>query len=698
MADMVEPAQGAAGGGDKGGASRVEMLQLLTDAVPALLAYFDTPSMCCRFANRAYAEQHGFAGDNILGKHVRDTVGPEVWAEIQPYVQRASQGERVTYQRERTRSNGLVVTLEVTLVPHFDATGVQCGAFVLMNDISHHARAEQALRESEERMRKFAEVTQEGIVFHQDSGITDVNAALLRMVGYTLDEVKGRRSAEFIAEAWRQHVAEQLRMGNEQPYEAALLHRSGREIPVEMVGKTLVVKGEIQRIAVVRDITARKEAQQRIEHMALHDALTGLPNRSFLNQWLEHSLATAQRHQSVLAVLFIDLDNFKTVNDSLGHHAGDQLLCEVASRLVGCVRKADVVARLGGDEFLIVLPDIGTRDSAVQVASKMLDTVKKVIHLEGHKVSVSPSIGIAMFPDDGSTVDELSRHADAAMYHAKDSGRGNYQFYTASMSQRAFRALHLEHQLREAIANKEFVLHYQPQWRLSDDKLVGVEALVRWQHPELGLLGPEDFVSFAEERGLIQAIGQWVLMEACCQIKKWHDAGWLCVPVAVNLSAIEFKQRDLVGVVTRALTTSGLAPAFLELEMTESVLMDSSSLVLDNLHVLKRLGVGLTIDDFGTGYSSLAYLKRYPIDKLKIDRSFVREMHSDNDDQAIASAVIQMARSLKLRTVAEGVEIESQADLLRGMGCDDFQGFLNAPPVDALGAQAWLGGRGLATA
>lgn len=666
------------------------MLRLIADSVPALIAYFELDGHRCQFANRRYAEYNGWTPETIIGKTVREAIGEAAWIAIQPYIDEVVQGRTAKYVREQKLPSGELRVIEVNLLPHFDDAGPQIGTFVLINDITHHSQAEREIRDSEERMRKLAEATDEGIVFHKETLITDVNEALQRMSGYALEEMVGHKTLEFVPEAWKQTVIDYIQAGREDPYEAAIIHKDGREIPVEMVGKTMPFKGETYRLAVVRDITARKETQKRIEFMAHHDTLTQLPNREYMKERLEKILALARRRKGSTAILFIDLDNFKTVNDSLGHHAGDQLLCEIAKRISSTVRDADIVSRLGGDEFLVVLSDIASRGDAAIVAAKLLEIVNTSVLIEGHKLSVSPSIGISVFPGDGDTADELIRHADAAMYHAKDSGRSNYQFFVPAMSTRAFESLNKESLLRDAIAHRQFVLHYQPQLRLSDGAVVGVEALVRWQHPEKGLVGPDEFIAFAEARGLIAAIGRWVLQEACRQMKAWHDEGWAQVPIAVNLSAVEFKQGDLVHEISGVLASTGLAAQYLEIELTESVLMDHAGRAMETLNALKALGVGLTVDDFGTGYSSLAYLKRYPIDKLKIDRSFVRDIPGDSDDVAIATAIIQMARSLQLATVAEGVETNEQLEVLRSLGCDQFQGYLVSRPVTAQQARSWL--------
>ncbi|OJU05508.1 MAG: GGDEF domain-containing protein, partial [Acidovorax sp. 65-7] len=612
------------------------------------------------------------------------------WQAILPHVDRCSHGERVKYTREQTLPNGEVRMIEVNLIPHFDGAGQQLGSFVLITDITERWRAEREVRQSEERMRKFTEATDEAIVFHRDGLITDGNEALTRLTGYSLQEVTGLSIFNFISPEWRATALEYARSGREDPYEVTICHKDGHAIPVEVVGKTMPLHHADYRIVVVRDITARKQAQEREAFIALHDTLTQLPNRHFLMEQLSQVLSLARRRHGRVAVLFMNLDHFKTVNDSLGHHAGDQLLRNVAERLRNGVRDADVVARLGGDEFVVVLTDIQTPDDAAMVADKLLDSMHGVFTVDHLPLTISPSIGISLFPDHGASADVLLRCADAAMQHAKESGRGNRQFYAASMDASALDVLHQERLLRDAIARNDFELHYQPQIRLADGTLQGLEALVRWRHPERGLVGPDEFITFSESRGLITPIGRWVMREACRQLKDWQDEGLAPVPVAVNLSALEFRQRDVAAEIAAVLLETGLAPQYLEIELTESVLMHQTGQVLDTLNAIKALGVGISIDDFGTGYSSLAYLKRYPIDKLKIDRSFVADTPENTDDVAIVTAIIQMGRSLQLQTVAEGVETQAQIDLLAGLGCDLIQGFAVAMPMGEESTRRWL--------
>ncbi len=680
------PAPGPSGSSDA-------LLRLIADSVPALMAYYDLPGLRCQFANQGYAAYNGHSTESILGLTVQEAIGDKAWQAIQPHVDRCSHGERVKYTREQTLPNGEVRMIEVNLIPHFDGAGQQLGSFVLITDITERWRAEREVRQSEERMRKFTEATDEAIVFHRDGLITDGNEALTRLTGYSLQEVTGLSIFNFISPEWRATALEYTRSGREDPYEVTICHKDGHAIPVEVVGKTMPLHHADYRIVVVRDITARKQAQEREAFIALHDTLTQLPNRHFLMEQLSQVLSLARRRHGRVAVLFMNLDHFKTVNDSLGHHAGDQLLRNVAERLRSGVRDADVVARLGGDEFVVVLTDIQTPDDAAMVADKLLDSMHGVFTVDHLPLTISPSIGISLFPDHGASADVLLRCADAAMQHAKESGRGNRQFYAASMDASALDVLHQERLLRDAIARNDFELHYQPQIRLADGTLQGLEALVRWRHPARGLVGPDEFITFSESRGLITPIGRWVMREACRQLKAWHDEGLAPVPVAVNLSALEFRQRDVAAEIAAVLLETGLAPQYLEIELTESVLMHQTGQVLDTLNAIKALGVGISIDDFGTGYSSLAYLKRYPIDKLKIDRSFVADTPENTDDVAIVTAIIQMGRSLQLQTVAEGVETQAQIDLLAGLGCDLIQGFAVAMPMAGMATREWLAER-----
>jgi diguanylate cyclase (GGDEF)-like protein/PAS domain S-box-containing protein len=448
--------------------------------------------------------------------------------------------------------------------------------------------------------------------------------------------------------------------------------------------------GEVSGIiGVATDITERKRAEKRLVQLANYDSLTGLPNRTLFRDRLAHAVAQANRKNRLVALLFLDLDRFKMINDSLGHLAGDELLKAVSGRLLANAREEDTVARLGGDEFTVILEDITNTEDATIVARKILEVMGKPFYLDGHEVFVTTSIGIAIFPLDGQGLDGLLKNADTAMYRAKEQGRNNYQFYTADMNAKAVEHLIMESSLRHALDRDEFVLHFQPQIDLHSREITGMEVLLRWNHPELGLLYPNQFMLLAEETGLIISIGEWVLSKACAQAALWQSQGLPPMRIAVNLSALQFREDNLVATVADVLDLSELDPQYLELEITESFLMDNVDSAIAKLRALSNLGVHLAIDDFGTGYSSLSYLKKFPLNTLKIDQSFVRDISTDPDDAAIAEAIIALAKTLNLRVMAEGVETEEQINFLRTRGCDQAQGFLISHPVPAQDILPW---------
>ena len=454
-----------------------------------------------------------------------------------------------------------------------------------------------------------------------------------------------------------------------------------------------------------------RQFRERAHFLAHHDTLTGLPNRRLFREQLDRAIAHARRAGNGLAMLFIDLDNFKRVNDTLGHQAGDELLQRTAERMLEVVRgtdwvgresraplDGDSVARLGGDEFIVLLPDIAAPTDAAAVAQRVLDALSRPFPIAGHEFQVGASVGITTFPGDGASAEELVRNGDAAMYHAKSLGKGNYQFYDANMNEAARERVRLESALRRALRGDELVLHYQPQYEAASGEIVAFEALVRWQHPERGLLLPGSFIRVAEESGLVRELGQWVLDRACRQAREWRDAGLRPVRMCVNVSNVQFKDPHFDDTVERTLSESGLDPASLELELTETSVMDSEARSKELLSGLKRLGVTVAMDDFGTGYSSLAALRRLPLDVLKIDRSFVRDIETDADDDAIVAAIVSMGRTLGLRLVAEGVETRAQLERVRACGCHVVQGFLLSRPLTSQAAQALLEGQHVAPA
>ncbi len=436
-------------------------------------------------------------------------------------------------------------------------------------------------------------------------------------------------------------------------------------------------------IEVVRDITDRKRMEELVKYQAHYDFLTDLPNRKLLMDRLIYALAQAHRSGQTLAVMFLDLDRFKAINDALGHTTGDHLLKKIAAQIKTCIRESDTVARFGGDEFAILLPQITCADDASRIAGKILSMFKKPFTIDGHELHITPSIGISICPDDGEYAETLLKHADIAMYHAKDQGKNNYQFYDQAINIRTLEQMILENNLRRTLQRGELAVYYQPQVDIHTGQIVCAEALVRWQHPELGLLNPMKFIPLAEEIGLIVPIGEWVLRTACTQNKAWQDEGYLPIGITVNLSAHQLQQPDLVEMVEYIVHTTGLGPRFLELEITESTAMQNIERIIPNLDKLSEMGIRFAIDDFGIGYSSLNYLKELPVQKLKIDKSFIFGLDGDPDYKAIVGSVIAMAHSLKLEVVAEGVETDDQLEFLRSAACSGVQGFIFSRPLPA---------------
>jgi diguanylate cyclase (GGDEF)-like protein/PAS domain S-box-containing protein len=665
-------------------AGSAEQFRLLADHVPALIASYDAATRRCRYANKAYAQAFGWDEAGILGRTFAEIIGEEAAREIAPHVDRVlTQREAVAYERRRVDRDGTSRWLEVHLLPDLGVDGQPRACFVLISDISKYRLAEIAVRESEDRLAKFMQASVEGIAFHRRGLVTDVNPPLLAMTGYTAEEMIGRHVLSFIAPEHVARVQQVMSAGDETRYELSVLCRDGSALPVEFIVRTMWRHGEKLRMTIVRDMRDRHEAQARIHHLAHHDTLTGLPNRHAFMERLQRVLDDAAVRGQTMALLFIDPDHFKRINDSLGHLAGDGVLVHIGERLTEILRSTDLVARYGGDEFMVLLSSLSGREDAEQVADKLLQALEAPLEIDGHPLSVAPSIGVAMFPDHGREPVELIQHADTAMYVAKSRGRARCQFFEPAMASRALAAMQLETQLARALTQGELALLYQPKRRCGDRQLVGVEALIRWHHPDRGLLSPDDFIGLAEERRLMHALGDWILRRALRDLKSRQDAHQPVVPVAVNVSGVEFHASDFVQRVTRALREIGVDGRWLELELTERVVMDDIGIAGQVLADLKALGVRIAIDDFGTGYSSLGHLKDLPIDRLKIDRSFVRDLPGDPGALAVARAIIQLAHSLGLVVTAEGVETRAQADALGALGCHELQGLLIGVPTPA---------------
>ncbi len=552
---------------------------------------------------------------------------------------------------------------------------------------------EQALIESQRNLglsNQIIDASPNGIVITSaDTIIESVNPAFTRLTGYSPEEAigktpallkSGRHDTTFYQELWRT-----LRESGYWQGEIWNRRKSGEIYPEWLTITELkdASGGEHKYVGIFTDISERKENEQKIRALAYYDALTGLPNRRLFQDRLELALPQMRRNHQQLAVLFIDLDLFKRINDTLGHDVGDQVLVEMAGRLKACVRESDTVSRMGGDEFTILQPDVKDPSNALQLASRIVASLREPFVSSGRELYVTSSVGIAVYPEDGETPEELTKNADTAMYRAKELGRNNYQLYTGAMNAASVERLSMENHLRQAIQRGELDLNYQVKVDLVSHQTTGVEALLRWNNAELGLVSPAEFVPVAEANGMILPIGEWVLHRACTQARTWRDRGLPEIHVAVNVSSRQLYQDDLVETVVRILDETGFEARCLEIELTESMLMENIAEVEPKLHQLRELGVRIGIDDFGTGYSSLAYLKRLPIDTLKIDVSFIRDIPEDADDAEIVAAIIAMAHRLDLQVVAEGVEKEEQVRFLRTLGCDQIQGYLVGRPLSA---------------
>ncbi|MGE5470077.1 MAG: EAL domain-containing protein [Bacteroidota bacterium] len=674
------------------------LLQTVIDSIPSALSMFDKDQILA-LHNQAFLKlldlPQSLLDDTpvTMEKIFRFNAERGEYGPGDPETLVASRLDRVAkrqpYHLERTRPSGK--TLDIRGIPLDDG-----GLVTVYTDITER----RASAEREQLAQKVFNHTPTGIIFTDEAHrILSINPATSQMTGYESYELLGHTvfaltslPPELTPEVFHEEVARNASWYGEME----IARKSGESFPAGIrVSRVDDPHSGLPAhyIWILADITERREAEERMRHIAQHDPLTGLPNRLALLMRLAQLLPEARRHQWTLAIMFLDLDRFKIINDTLGHSIGDEMLREVAARLSRSVRESDMVARIGGDEFVILLPDIASAAVAATVAGKVLTAFANPITVDGVELHTSPSIGISIFPDDGLDGDTILKNADTAMYCAKAAGRNNYQFYAAEMNLAATERLDLERKLRQALLREEFALAFQPQLMAGDQRPVGVEALVRWHHPTDGVIPPIKFIPIAEETGLIVALGEWVLRTACHEMKRWLDAGLPPIKVAVNVSARQLRRRDFLETVAGALVESDLPPHLLELEVTESVAMDNPEESIRLLQAIRQMGVSIAIDDFGTGYSSLAYLKRLPIDYLKIDRSFVADIEHDLNDRAIAFGTIALAHSLGLEVIAEGVETEDQLELLRTNGCDEIQGYFFSPPLQPAAAFAYMSKR-----
>ena len=645
------------------------------------------------WVNRAFTTMTGYSEEEVLGKNPRllksgeqpEYYYADLWSTI-------SSGKVWRGEIVNRRKDGTTYTEEMTITPVTgDVRNLAHGCFIaIKQDITERKRAEEELHGSRQMLQSILDAIPQRVFWKdRDCIYLGCNRALATDAGLdAAAAIIGKSDCDLSWSAMAEHYRADDQLVMEQDsaklnFQEQLSRPDGsmrwiqtNKLPLrDRKGKVTGVIGTYE------DITERKLAEERVQFLAYYDALTGLPNRTLLQDRLAKALAGARRSKDKVALLFLDLDRFKNINDSLGHSVGDLLLQEVAERLKRWAREQDTVARVGGDEFLIVLSAVKDVADAAVAAGRILDAMTTEFVIQGRSLSVRCSLGISIFPDHGKDAESLIKNADAAMYSSKEGGRNKFSFFKQDMNAQAVERLTLENSLRSALEKGELFLVYQPQMEISTASIIGLEALLRWQHPDLGLVPPDKFIRIAENSGLIVPIGEWVLRTACRQARQWQDEGLPAVTVAVNVSAIQFRQEGFCELIRRVLHETGFAPQYLELELTESLLLANADVTLSVVQELKAMGLKLAIDDFGTGYSSLSYLKQFPVSKLKIDRAFVRDVAVNPDDAAITTAIISMAKSLNLKVIAEGVEDEAQMSFLRAHHCDEIQGYYFSKPL-----------------
>jgi diguanylate cyclase (GGDEF)-like protein/PAS domain S-box-containing protein len=644
----------------------------------ATMRFVDMNSTACRML--------GYSREELLQMGPQDVL-PATRAELERVYDEiiANPAHTPGMQSHYRRKDGTAFAFESTR--HVLRSGDAHIIAAISRDITPRVEAEEALRSSEERFRSLTSLSSD-IYWEQDdqfrftqmSGTGTARINLKRTIGKKRWE---QNYVNMTAEKWTEHI-ELLEAHKEfRDMELCRLDEAGEKIWISISGEPVFdSSGAFKGYrGVGKDITERKIDEERIHYIANHDALTALPNRAMFSDMLNMSIQNGRRYNRGFAVLFIDIDRFKNINDTLGHDAGDRLLQEMGKRLTETVRTSDVVARLGGDEFVVLVQEVLEVKQVASVARKVLSALVHPVTIEGQECRMTASIGICMYPSEAQDEVALMKGADIAMYRAKEDGKNNYKFYSQEMNVHSFERLALETSLRRGIERNEFLLHYQAKLDLRSGRITGVEALVRWQHPDMGMVPPAQFIPLAEETGLIVPLGKWVLHTACAQGVAWRKQGLPPVHIAVNLSARQFADDDLVADIAGALKSTGLPPQLLELELTESMVIQNSERASRVLREIKGMGVRLAIDDFGVGYSSLTHLKRFPIDTLKVDRSFIRDVPGDAEDKAITEAIIAMGKSLNLTVVAEGVETQEQQTFLKEHACDEMQGFFFSKPI-----------------
>ncbi len=645
------------------------------------------------YCNQGFLTMSGFSPAEVVG------IKPHPWdpqgaTDITYRKLLTSQqiGDRWNGDVQSTRKDGSVYWERQVASTLRDANGQHTHLVVFKEDVSDRKLRRADYAQTRHLHEKALASSSNGIMITRsdadDHSIVYVNPAFERITGYRADEVIGLEGRFLVRDDLAQPDLEHIRAALRERREGSATLRNYRKdgslfwnelhiAPVhDLAGGTTT-----HFVSVINDISERVRYQHALEYQANHDSLTGLANRNLLNDRIEQALAWAKRNGHVMGVMLLDLDHFKLINDASGHGAGDALLKEVAQRLTACVRETDTVARLGGDEFVIILTDLPQPDDVDRIAEKILSALSRPTEVAGRDIFVTASIGVSLYPRDGDHGEILLRYADMAMYRVKEHGRNSVRQFVPEMGSTAISRLDMEGAMRRGLERGEFVLHYQPKIDLVTKAVVGAEALIRWQHPQIGLIHPIEFIRLAEETGLILPLGEWVLAEACRQQVLWRHQGMVPLNISINMSARQFRQEELADRTAAVFASTGADPAYFTVELTESMVMHDVDSTLGSLRALKKLGLSLSLDDFGTGYSSLSYLRRFPIDELKIDRSFINDIHTNPDDAAIAGAIIAMARSLGMTVVAEGVENREQAELLSTLGCTQVQGYYYARPL-----------------
>lgn len=674
-------------------------LRQAMDSLPYPMAYVDK-SLTYQFVNRTMESLMGKTRDALVGSSMQKLFNSSRLKEIEPIWQRVLKGETITMERLITAGDDKQRWMNVRYTPRRNALGEVIGFYSASTDIDELKRAEIELRRANWMLSSHFENTPLAVIeWDAAFRVRRWSPQAERIFGWTEQEVLGKRlkDLKFVVEDDRAEVMGLVeRLQNQSEMHVTSLNRNyrkdGRIIWCEWYNSNLAddTGKLVSVLSLAQDVTARVEAEERLVHQATHDSLTGLPNRSLLQDRLRQAITRGRRNQSRVATLFIDLDRFKDVNDTLGHRVGDELLRAMASRLNAAVRESDILVRLSGDEFMVVLEQIGDLDAATRVAAKLLDEIRAPSFIEGNEIFVSGSIGISVFPDDADDADTLLRHADMAMYHAKQTGKNTFRVFSADLAEHGSNMRMLENALRASIARSELELYYQPKVDMVTNRIVGAEALLRWHHPQRGLIMPGEFIHLAEETGLVHRIGDWVLEAAIAQVRKWRASGHRDMHLAINLSAGQFHASNLSDRIIECVRREGCDPGMIELEITETGMLQNPEGVGRTISALREFGLSVAIDDFGTGYSSLSHLKRFPIDTLKIDRSFVSDVLTDRDDAAIVAAVIALAKALEIRVVAEGVETEQQRAHLAALGCHAYQGYLVSPALPITDFEALL--------